>query len=909
MALWAKDRGCQGERYHPLPYHLLDVAAVAEAVWDQVLTVGERDAIGRRLNLPVDEARHWVSFLAGSHDVGKASVAFALNVETQRPRLLAAGFSAKLMGGDLPHGIVSARVLRSALHGDFDCERKDAETLALAIGGHHGVVPSRSELTPRPKAEGEGIWVSARAELIELLAQTLRVRRDQPPHVDFATAMWLAGFVSVVDWIGSNTEYFPCAALDRSQSPRYDPGYLDRSRSQARKALRELGWLTCPPAIAPSSFEETFGKEPNAMQEAVLGLEQRLDEPGLVIVEAPMGSGKTEAALWLAQRWGERLGQRGFYVALPTQATSDQMFDRVTEYLRAVYGGQNGVANVQLLHGHAALSSAFEALKKDGYRIFTPAEISSDGSGGRVAAAEWFSHRKRGLLAPFGVGTVDQALLAVLQTHHVFVRLFGLAHKTVVIDEVHAYDSYMSTLIEQLLTWLAALGSSVVLLSATLPDSRRKSLAKAYMRGARSGDGAAMERKPYPRLTVASARHGASTVTIPSKEAPKSVRIEWQPILPASGKFSLGERLQEVLEEGGTAAVICNTVRRAQRVYEQLKPFFPSVADDGRPELDLLHARYPWEERAERERRSLIRFGKPGVKVGGQDEVRRPRRAVLVATQVIEQSLDLDFDLMVTDLAPVDLILQRAGRLHRHEGRSRPSRVDRPRVWIGLPEDEPDGSLAFDPGSEKVYFPHVLLRTWLTLHERKEIKVPTNVEEMIEAVYGEDFPGELPEDLRQRWNDSLTQMQEALVEDGRQAKMRYIREPLDVEHLWELVDTARKEEAPELHPALQPLTRLTEPSVTAILLDDTPAGPALKGEPVSLEQEATAKGAAALLQRSVSLSDPRVVHTLLEADAPAGWQKSPLLRNCRAVLLGSDERCEIGKHTLRLDAELGVVVE
>ncbi|MBV9279752.1 MAG: CRISPR-associated endonuclease Cas3'', partial [Chloroflexi bacterium] len=252
MALWAKDRGCKGERYHPLPYHLLDVAAVAEAVWDHVLTEREREEIARRLGLAVEEARRWVSFLAGSHDIGKGSVAFALNVASQRPRLQGAGFWAERMGGDLPHGLVSARALRSVLRAGFGCEAPVAETLAVAVGGHHGVVPSRGELRPKPQAEGEGIWPQAREALIELLTETLGVLRDRPPQADFATAMWLAGFISVVDWIGSNTEYFPCAAPGRAEAPQYDPDYLTRARGQAGAALQGLGWLSRPPSAAPS---------------------------------------------------------------------------------------------------------------------------------------------------------------------------------------------------------------------------------------------------------------------------------------------------------------------------------------------------------------------------------------------------------------------------------------------------------------------------------------------------------------------------------------------------------------------------------------------------------------------------------------------------------------------------------
>jgi CRISPR-associated endonuclease/helicase Cas3 len=909
MALWAKERGCGAERYHPLPYHLLDVGAVAEAMWDAVLTAAERAAVAQRLQLSEEDARRWLAFLAASHDVGKASVAFAFNVASQIPRLRASGFHARVAGGTMPHGLVSARALRRGLLDRFACAPLDAETLAVAIGGHHGVIPSKNDLKHKPLEEGEGIWVDARTALIELLAETFELPLDRPSRVHFADAMWIAGFVSIADWIGSNTRYFPCAALDRAEAPPYDTRYINRARVAAHRALVGLGWLVPSPPGGEATFQEVFHKTPNAMQRAVIGLEHRLDEPGVVVVEAAMGSGKTEAALWLARRWGERLGQRGFYIALPTQATSDQMFDRVTEYLRSTYGSSGEIANIQLLHGHAALSSAFEVLRIPG-GDFEPTEISEDGLVRRVMAAEWFTYRKRGLLAPFGVGTVDQALLAVLQTHHEFVRLFGLAHKTVIVDEVHAYDAYVSTLLEQLLTWLGLLRSSVVLLSATLPDSRRRALTRAYLHGLDGAGDATVPEAHYPRLTVADGIHGVDSIPIGSEETPKYVGIEWMPVLPADGSFPLGEALRLALAEGGTAAVICNTVRRAQTVYQRLKEYFPGTADDGLPELDLLHARYPWLQRAERERRSLIRFGKPGVKVGGkdEDEVRRPRRAVLVATQVIEQSLDLDFDLMVTDLAPIDLILQRSGRLHRHERPSRPSPVSRPRLWVGEPA-EVEGIPGFDSGSEAVYYPHVLIRTWLVLDGTTGISIPGDVERLVEAVYDEGHAEDVPKPLRDLWSESQAKMKEALEEERQEATKRYVRVPADVGHLWELMVEPRAEDEPQLHPAVQAMTRLAEPSVRAVLLDGPVGVRTLEGEAVDLARTATPSDAAILLKWSVTLSDPRIIHTLLHDSVPPGWRESALLQRCRAVLLDVDARCEIGNHALRLDPELGVVIE
>ena len=209
------------------------------------------------------------------------------------------------------------------------------------------------------------------------------------------------------------------------------------------------------------------------------------------------------------------------------------------------------------------------------------------------------------------MGTVDQGLLAALEAKHVFVRLFGLAQKVVVIDEVHAYDTYMSTLLGRLLEWLGALGTSVVLLSATLPRKRRALLARAYAEGAQWPEPVLEHEGAYPCLTWASGE-GLGAVALPTSPwATKNLAIRWA--ASADDDDALADALERALADRGCAAVICNTVARAQRVYGALRARFPGVGDDdGAPQVDLLHARFLVEERERRERRVQRRFGKPG---------------------------------------------------------------------------------------------------------------------------------------------------------------------------------------------------------------------------------------------------------------------------------------------------------
>jgi len=344
----------------------------------------------------------------------------------------------------------------------------------------------------------------------------------------------------------------------------------------------------------------------------------------------------------------------------------------------------------------------------------------------------------------------------------------------------------------------------------------------------------------------------------------------------------------------------------AQKLYRALKPYFPDLdVADSKPELGLFHARYLYGDREKREEQALQRFGKPGeTKVR-----RRPHRAVLVATQVIEQSLDLDFDLMVTEMAPVDLLLQRAGRLHRHK-RKRPPGLETPRLWIIAPDftyEVPD----FGQGTEWVYERHILLRSWLALKDRQKIGIPSEVEDLIEAVYDEDSPSALPPALAQDWEKSRKVLQKDLEYDAAQAQFRYILPPYYRDDILE--DRAElKEDAPEVHQSLQAVTRLADPSVSVICLYKVDQQVSMDREGrnlVSLEEKPSKDAALDLLYHSVNLSHRVLAPWLIRhGDSPSSWQKHPLLCRSRLVLLDDNHAWQGGGFELRLDPEEGMVI-
>ncbi|MBI3654270.1 MAG: CRISPR-associated helicase Cas3' [Acidobacteria bacterium] len=939
---WAKtshDKENQNA-YHPLLCHLIDVAAVTLTMWDEVLSSALKNRITKAFGLDEETTKKLVAWIAGLHDLGKASPPFALRGVYEKARQ-----TEKLLklydntlfsrihlrsveqASKAPHGYVTTRTLPLILEKEFLLPNELANRIAVLIGAHHGVFPRSEDITAlkTPSRIGNEAWAKARTDLTLLLARLLElpapIAFPSDAKFDHAATMFLAGLVSVADWIGSNADYFPCKIEDFENPLTLNAqDYFQEAKDNARKALTQLGWLNWTEPTATRSFEDLF---PNlkkfplrGVQKAAIQISSKLNSPGIVVIEAPMGEGKTEAAMFLADYWNVQLCQRGIYFALPTQATSNQMFSRVKKFLATRFDEDKVL--LQLLHGHASLSAEFEALKRSGEKAFQLEGVSDDGMCkdkhclGKVVAAEWFTYRKRGLLAPYGVGTVDQALMAVLQTRHVFVRLFGLAHKTIIIDEVHAYDAYMSTLLERLLEWLAALGSPVILLSATLPKSRRKKLLEAYTKGLGkelSHHTDAVKEAHYPLITWLIANHTGIEPIETNEQSSRTLHLRWldgRINEDENEPFEIGEILRQQLANGGCAAVICNTVDRAQKVYRRLKEIFSGKADDGYDTVDLLHARFLFKDRAERELRTLIRFGKDGEEVtdrdGNKHEVKRPDCAILVATQIIEQSLDIDFDLIITDLAPIDLLLQRSGREWRHE-RSGRGAIASPILWICQPEKNNKEALDFGH-SGLIYDKHILLRSWLELKKCESLNIPADVENLIEQVYDDEreFPKDEDETMKIFWDETKAKRLEKRNTKETHANTYRILSPHD-NNLLEHFNLQLEEDSPDYHRTRQAQTRDDDtPSISVVFLKPD-ENHLLKSKPeIRLVKK--------LLERSVNISKRGAANELINRKSPSEWSESPLLRHHRLVEVEADGNSQpIGDWRFRLNLDLGIVIE
>ncbi len=953
--VWAKS-GDDGETSasgtHPLVCHLIDAGAVAEALWDVALAPATRALIARAFHGNHDAARRGVITLAAVHDIGKATPAFAQRHPASRDLLADHGLTFGEFATETDHARLGGYLLR--VHRARIVDGADpavATCAAEIIAGHHGAFRPVADLNNTPEVlegaglrqagSGRGSWRAVQEAVLDHVSQAF-LKHDGGWGIGFLdpddrpARATIAGLLIVADWLASSQADFPYATGPTLPDPG---GYLTGARLRARQVLDRLAWHDLPAPDPAIPFERLFGLAggPNALQAATRM--PRPNGPALVVVEAPMGLGKTEAALDLFDRAAREGGQTGLFVGLPTQATANGLFDRLAGFLRQRHPGS--VANVQLLHGQAQLAAAFTPLLTDDAttnRDLIPAGIH-DGAAlaqeGAVVAAAWFQGRRRGLLASFGAGTVDQAMMTVLRTRFLPLRILGLAGKVVVIDEVHAYDVYMTTIIGRLLEWLGALDCTVILLSATLPSARRALLAEAFRAGlGRRVPGetpslAHLAVAPYPRVTWVTA-DGTRTDAIALPGPSRLVRLIRRPEVMADPD-AFGAWLAQQLADGGCAVVIATTVARAQAIHRGLLQWFPGDANDGDPVLDLFHARYPFAWREAIELRVRRRFGPPGRMVATPDgptvPVRRPHRAVLVATQVVEQSLDLDFDLLVTEPAPGDLLLQRMGRVHRHQRDQRPAGLGIPGACLLQETAQEDGTPAYGRDQVMIYAESPLLRTGLALDGRDHLILPDDIDALVEATYADGIPNGTPDAWARRLRTADAALAAARQNESTEAEARLVPSPWSSGALADLTSLPNggslAEDDPKVNDYLRAQTRLGDETIAVVCLLDNGDRTQACGDPDGAHLPAdvleTLPGGMVtrrLLRSVAAVSNWSAVKALRDTPGPAGWARHPMLRDARAPIFTPDPAgargewtATIAGHALHLSVREGLTVE
>lgn len=730
-SFWAKSG--DSSTWLSVVQHLMDAADIAANLFDSYLSEHHRNLMASVWEGDLAKARASFVFLVGAHDCGKISPQFACQSEDLAQLIDHQGLTV-FRKQDYPdrkylrHELVSQFAFQEEVESsDGDGER--ARHWAILLGVHHGryldaqaITLARAQYsTQEGSREDDPRWGQARSEILRWIARRsgfpLIASETALPALPIAVAAAYVSAMVIADWLASNEDYFPLRPRPIDAEGNLSIGGYPEFTAEEQRRRVQQAWeradFPAPMRVPDMSeldveelYRHRFGwpasyRATKAQREALEIV--TTEDPDLMIVEAAPGSGKTELALASAEALMRARGLQGIFVALPTQATTNAMFSRVKSWLTNILGDEPQKLGIQLAHGKYSLNESFMELIDKGH---SPLEVHDGDEDKGLYASAWMGTRLKLTLSPVVVGTIDQILLAALKSRNVLVRHLGLMGKVVVIDEVHASDEFMSTYLNAALTWLGMYGIPVVLLSATLPPKRRMVLLNAYRRGkglTALSEQSIEDRDGYPVISTLSA-HGFQIHQIEGEPEVEKRIIPLQVDSPDK----IAGFLDRELADGGCAVIIRNTVREAQETYDAVKAVF------GREQTTLLHARFLAVEREERDRRMLELFGK--------NSAHRPQRHVVVSTQVVEQSLDVDFDLMLTDPAPMDLILQRIGRLHRHNRQDRPECLNDARCLI-LVNQLAAAPWRYSYGSDYVYSRYLILRTLGILCDRGEIVV------------------------------------------------------------------------------------------------------------------------------------------------------------------------------------------
>ena len=713
----------------PAWVHMTDTGYMMRRLYQEWLP----DSVKRMMaeSISEDTVQKLCMFLALSHDIGKLTPVFVKKILVLLPeiqnRLQTLGYEISWKtefpdASSSPHGLAGEAILDS-----YGCPK----WLTAIVGAHHGKPVSEqrefnldvlmnSAGTARNYYGKNGresstrtLWEGIRREWYEFCIRESGL--EDPGQIDNPgthVQMVMTGLLIMADWMASNTSYFPLLARDDNGK---NINFFYRAEQAWETAALTPPWRSEYRVAGSSWFLNRFGFEPNAIQQETIRIVDETVQPGILIIEAQMGIGKTEAALAAAEMYAAKTQCGGLFFGLPTQATANGIFPRLVEW--AGQQDDEEMLSVRLAHGSADLNETYQSL-------FHGHATTDEDAEEPLIVHPWFEGNKQALLADFVVGTVDQILLAALRQKHVMLRHLGIAGKTVIIDECHAYDAYMNGYLDRILEWLGKYKAPVIILSATLPAKRRGELVDAYL-GKRKGkkEDAWRDSRAYPLLTWTDGediRQKAISVETQKKEVSvKKLHEE-----------DICGYLERKLESGGCAGLIVNTVRRAQNLWSLLKQHFPEKR------IVLIHAQVTMPDRAEKEKELVACLGKRSTE-------KERNNLIVIGTQVLEQSLDIDFDVLVTDLCPMDLLLQRTGRLHRHN-RVRPDPLKMPECGVLFMDGE------LECGGTAVYGEWLLERTRELLPET--LSIPDDVSELVQETYREPEETELTEEKLRMWN-------------------------------------------------------------------------------------------------------------------------------------------------------------
>lgn len=905
--LWGKKKEEDGQYYWlPLEQHLLDTGNIMIQLWNHWLSEGQRKFIMESISETEEEAGVSLVFFIGlTHDLAKATPAFSLrpSANNQSPdldkilteNLIKSGFPgleswSTESSSKSPHALAS-QVLLDSYGVDED--------IASIIGGHHGrPVDDKWEIRVQLETytanyyqydhDGKCAenWKRAQRKLFEWTLEEAGYQNvDALPKIEQPAQVLLQGLLIMADWIASNEEYFPLFPIDKEEEEFQE----ERLEYGWERWARTYPWVSECVGGIEEQYSKRFRFRPREVQRAFFEAIDKAQKPGIIILEAPMGVGKTEAALLGVEQMAEKGKCSGMFFGLPTQATSDGIFTRIKEWIEKIARETDDDKSIQLVHGKAQFNDTFQNLKN-------AENINVEDFHGSVTINEWFTGKKTAILDDFVVGTVDQLLLAGLKQKHLALRHLGLSKKVIVIDEVHAYDAYMGAFLYRVVEWLGAYRIPVIILSATLPALRRKELVETYCQGmgvkrkkiqADYADWKTTE--AYPLITYTDGAKVIQTRDF-QLENVKEVNIE------LIGEDDFVTTIQSSLSNGGIAGIIVNTVRRAQCLAEKLESVF------GRENISVLHSSFLAPHRQEKEKRLLDEIGK---------NAKRPKLQIVIGTQVLEQSLDIDFDVLFTDIAPMDLLFQRMGRLHRHMETKRPENLKNQVLYVmGI-----QGMAEFEEGTRTIYGDYLLMRTQLLLPEK--LMLPEDISRLVQKVYSdeEDDESDIPQSIREKYKEAKVKNGLKIDRKKHNAKVFRIENPYEPEEN-SLIGWLKNDPPSDSEEAGLAAVRDGADSIEVILVKRKEKELYLLDDITNISGELTPALAKEISRQTIRLphifcyKTDKIIKELEERNKAEifHWQSEPWLKGSLAIILDEDNSAILMGYKICYDKQYGLMV-
>lgn len=837
--LWAKSNP-----FRTLRNHMIDTGVCAKCYLEAISSQSISKSLAKLWACDDSTAVNRASYICSIHDIGKVHPDF----QCKDPLLLNQwqhhGYDHLFSGRLDPafrHEAYGAVVLKKILL-DRGYDARSADCYSGIISLHH-----QGHIHTNTSNHCAKMWEDLQIELESEMHHIFMPDTDlkKASHWD-SLCMILTGILIICDWVVSSDEYIRRASSANN---------LDELCYVSTRVLTDYGLISTALFPDVTDFRQMWPNiiNPRPLQKACTDLDFHAP---LTIIEAPMGEGKTETALYIAGKLCASYSKRGIYMALPTQATSNQMVNRVSEMLM-LYGDNHA----RLLHGLAwmAENSEFEESVKR-------TEDTDD-------AADWLKPLRLGLLGRNAVGTVDQAMSSVLRIKYSMLRLIGLSNKVLIIDEIHAYDMYMGQIISRMLDWCCALSIPVILVSATMQSSQKRKYLSCF--GIPSDTSLSYS---YPLITQVDHNNMLRESPVSSGFS-TSYRFSTMPKL--GDTEYIAKHASALVANGGCICVMLNTVHQAQQVYTELIKLVPDNV-----KTLLFHARYQVKNRKVAEENCIKWFGK-GVASS------RPAKAILVCTQVVEQSLDVDFDYMISEIAPIDLLLQRAGRIHRHRNNMRPSGMESPTIEVLIPEPNSSSDARRRYGTTGViYDPFLLTNTETLLSNLDVIRIPEDMRHAIEKCYENIDEKNMAEYIRlQAGNSFLKSEAESVIYSKPNPKLFF---PVQSHTRFELdeIDDG-------FEPSPRASTRLGDKTYRVAFADHSLHAAAVS-DAVSNDT------ARAVIENSVSLRLPHFNPAKDAVSSNVSFIQKGFLKGC---ILANGSFCTLGQYTITVSDTLGVCVE